>query len=182
MVQCEMCGAETGAPKTIKVEGAELDVCTNCADLGTEVTTSTSGSADTKYSTSSSTGGGTSNTTSSGSASTGSTSRATGSGGSRGDDMFDSLGDLAQDYDDRIRTARESQGLSQQELADELNEKRSLINKLERGEILPDDGVQQKLERYLKIELTGESAETDEWSSEEAEQSFTLGEMAERRE
>jgi len=25
MVQCEMCGAETSSPKTIKVEGAKLE-------------------------------------------------------------------------------------------------------------------------------------------------------------
>ena len=39
MVQCEMCGTETGSPKTVKIEGAELDVCDDCADFGTEVQT-----------------------------------------------------------------------------------------------------------------------------------------------
>ena len=179
MVQCEMCGAETGAPKTIKVEGAELDVCDSCANLGTEVSQPTSGSTSTKYSTSSSPSSSTSSTRSGSTTTTRSSGRST--SGSRDDDMFDSLGEIAQDYDQRIRNARESRNLSQEELAKELNEKRSLINKLERGEILPNDAIQSKLERYLEIDLTESGAETEEWSSEGTDQSFTLGEVAERK-
>lgn len=176
MVQCEMCGAETGAPKTIKVEGAELEVCQNCAGLGTEVAQQpTAESTTTKYST-----GSTSTSTSTARSTT--TSTTGGRSRSRGrDDPFDSLGEIAQDYDDRIRKAREARGMSQEELANELNEKRSLINKLERGEILPNDAIQSKLERYLEIDLTGEAAEADEWSSGDSDRSFTLGEVAERR-
>ncbi|MFB6093331.1 MAG: transcriptional regulator, partial [Halanaeroarchaeum sp.] len=37
MVQCEMCGTEVANPTTIKVEGAELEVCDSCAEFGTEV-------------------------------------------------------------------------------------------------------------------------------------------------
>lgn len=96
--------------------------------------------------------------------------------------MFDSLGEIAQDYHSRIRSAREDCGLSQEELADELNEKRSLISKLERGDILPSDAIQSKLERFFSIDLTSGGEETDDWSSDEGDQSFTLGEMAERRE
>ena len=174
MVQCELCGTETGAPRTIKIEGAELDVCDSCADLGSEVRQSTQQSTTTKYSTDSSPTRSTSTTPSNRSTSGGQRSR-------RDDDVFDSLGDLAQDYDDRIRQAREARGLSQAELADELNEKRSLINKLERGEMLPSDAIQRKLERYLEIDLTGGGVEETDWESEGSSQSFTLGEMAERK-
>ncbi|HOH81416.1 MAG TPA: TIGR00270 family protein, partial [Methanoregulaceae archaeon] len=35
---CEMCGAAIhGPPKTVRIEGAELDVCSQCAKYGTEV-------------------------------------------------------------------------------------------------------------------------------------------------
>lgn len=176
MVQCELCGAETTDPKSIKVEGAELDVCDNCANLGTEISTPEPESTTTKYSTSSSSGA-SSSTSSKPSRSTTSSSRSSG-----GDEIFDSLGELAQDYDARIREARESRGLSQEELAKELNEKRSLISRLERAEVLPSDAVQSKLERYLDIDLNEEAVEPTEWSSEGDGQSFTLGEMAERRE
>lgn len=87
---------------------------------------------------------------------------------------------VASDYDDRIRSAREQRGLSQSELANELNEKRSLIRKLERGDVLPSDDVQGKLERALDISLT-EGGETDdsEWSSDSTG-SMTLGDVVKR--
>jgi putative transcription factor len=51
--------------------------------------------------------------------------------------MFDDMDEVVADYDERIRAARESAGLSQAELGDQLNEKASFIRKLERGESLP---------------------------------------------
>ncbi|NEU59008.1 multiprotein bridging factor aMBF1 [Halorussus sp. MSC15.2] len=175
MVQCEMCGAETGSPKTIKVEGAELDVCDNCSDFGTEVKTQdTSSSTSTKYSTSSSSSG------SSGSSSSSSTSSS--SSQSRRSDMFDDMDEIAQDYDDRIRNARESEGMTQEDLADELNEKASLIRKLERGDVLPSDEVRQKLESELDIRLTaGSSADDEEWSGGSSSGEYTLGDVVKRK-
>ena len=165
MVQCEMCGADVPNPKTVKVEGAELDVCDDCADFGTEVEQQTSSSTSTKYSTSSSSGG------SSGS-----------SGGRRRRDMFDEMDELAGDYDDRIRNAREAEGLSQEELASELNEKASVIRKLERGASLPSDDVREKVEKHLGIVLT-ESGDTsdEEWSSESDSAGLTLGDKVRRK-
>ena len=183
MVQCEMCGAETPSPKTVKVEGAELDVCGDCADFGTEVRTQQTSTTSTKYSTSSSSSGG--GTSSGSTGSTGSTggSRSGGSGGRRpGSDIYDDVEELATDYDDRIRRAREGAGLSQEDLAERLNEKASLIRKLERGEMLPSDAIQSKLERSLDVSLTESGgAEDDEWSSGSSTGEFTLGDVVERK-
>ena len=108
-VQCEMCGTETGSPKTVKIEGAELDVCDDCADFGTEVQT-------------------------------------------------------------------------QEELANQLNEKASLIRKLERGDVLPSDTVQRKLEKALGISLsTGGGGDDSEWSSDSATGGTTLGDVVKRK-
>ncbi len=178
MVQCELCGSETSDPKSIKIEGAELDVCDSCASLGSEVRQPDDDQQRTKYSTD------TSSTNPSRSRSPSTTSPSGGGASSSGepsDDVFDSIGDLAQDYDDRIRLAREERDMSQAELADELNEKASVIRRLERGETLPSDAIQAKLERYLDIDLSGGSVDSSEWSSEEGGQSFTLGELAERK-
>ena len=95
MVQCEMCGTETGSPKTVKIEGAELEVCDDCADFGTEVRTEETSSTSTKYSTSSS-----GSSSSSASSPSGGSSGTTGGGGRR--DMFDEMDEVVQDYDDRI--------------------------------------------------------------------------------
>lgn len=176
MVQCEMCGTETSTPKTVKIEGAELDVCDSCAEFGTEVRTQETSQTSTKYSTSSSSG-------SSDSEASGSGSSGGSSGGSRRRrDMFDEMDEVAADYDQRIREARESAGLSQEDLAGELNEKASLIRKLERGDMLPSDSVQKKLERKLDISLSeGVSDDDTEWEGGSSTGSYTLGDVVTRK-
>jgi putative transcription factor len=173
MVQCEMCGAETSSPTTVEIEGAELDVCDDCADFGTEVEQQSTGEPSTKYSTGSSSG------------SAGDLSSAGDSGGGGGSrrrrDMFDDMDEVVQDYDERIRTARESAGLSQKELAQELNEKASLIRKLERGASLPSDSVQGKLERKLDIMLTEGGVDDTEWEGGASTGEYTLGDVVQRK-
>lgn len=179
MVQCEMCGAETAAPKTIKIEGAELEVCANCADFGTEVQTgAASSSGSTKYST----GGSASSSGATGSA--GSSGSSGGSSSSRPRrDMFDEMEEIVADYDDRIRQGRESAGLSQSELADQLNEKASFIRKLERGESLPNDTIRRKLEKALDVDLVegGGGGGEEEWSGGAGESGMTLGDVVKRK-
>jgi putative transcription factor len=167
-----MCGAERASLTTTKVEGAELELCDDCKEFGTEVRTQSSSSASTKYSTSSS--GSKSSGSSSSGGSTGGTSR-------RRRDMFDDMDEIAGDYDQRIREARESRSLSQEDLANELNEKVSLIRKLERGDILPSDSVRKKLERKLEISLVeGESTDDSEWSGG-GSTTTTLGDVVKRK-
>jgi putative transcription factor len=174
MPQCEMCGAERASLTTAKVEGAELELCDDCADFGTEVKT-TSSSGSTKYSTSSSSG------TSSASSGSSGGSSSSGGGSTRRRDMFDDMDEVATDYDQRIREAREGEGLSQEDLARELNEKASLIRKLERGDVLPSDEVQQKLERRLDISLVEGSGDSDtEWEGSDGT-TTTLGDVVKRK-
>jgi putative transcription factor len=96
--------------------------------------------------------------------------------------MFDEMEEVVQDYDDRIRDARESEGLTQEELADQLNEKASLIRKIERGDVLPSDSIQRKLERGLDIDLSmGGSGDDAEWSGGSATGGTTLGDVVKRK-
>lgn len=179
MVQCEMCGAETARPNTVKIEGAELEVCDECTDFGTEVRTEEPSSTSTKYSTSSS--GSTDTGGTSGGRSGGSGGGA-GSGGGRRRDMFDDIDEIAQDYDQTLRDAREAAGLSQEELAKQLNEKASLIRKLEHGDTLPSDEVQGKLERALDVDLSaGGPAGDTEWEGDASSGETTLGDVVERK-
>jgi len=171
MAQCEMCGTEVASLTTVKVEGAEIEVCDDCTSFGTEVRTESSSSSSTKYSTSSS-----------GSSSGGSGSSGGGSSSKRRRrDMFDQMDEMAQDYDERIRRGRESAGLTQEELANALNEKASLIRKLERGDVLPSDEVQNKLERKLDISLVESAGGDEEWESEGSAGTTTLGDVVRRK-
>jgi putative transcription factor len=96
--------------------------------------------------------------------------------------MFDEMDELAQDYDERVRSGRESQGLSQAELANTLNEKASLIRKIERGDTLPSDEVQAKLEKALDVDLSaGGSTGDTEWESDSSTGEYTLGDVVERK-
>jgi putative transcription factor len=95
--------------------------------------------------------------------------------------MFDNMDEIAADYDNRIRQARESRSLSQEDLADSLNEKASLIRKLERSDILPSDDVREKLERRLDISLVeGTDTDEDEWSGGSST-TTTLGDVVKRK-
>ncbi|MFB6224770.1 MAG: multiprotein bridging factor aMBF1 [Haloarcula sp.] len=175
MVQCEMCGTEVSSPNRVKIEGAELDVCDECTDFGTEVKTEDAqSSTSTKYSTSSS--------SQSSSSSSASSSSAGGESSGRRRDMFDEMDEIAQDYHKRIRKGRESQGLSQEELAKQLNEKASLIRKLEQGNSLPSDDVQKKIESALDITLSaGGSTDETEWSGGSSDGEYTLGDVVKRK-
>ncbi|WP_380676832.1 multiprotein bridging factor aMBF1 [Salinigranum sp. GCM10025319] len=177
MPQCEMCGASKSSLTTVKVEGAELELCDECKDFGTEVRTESSSSSSSKYSTSSSSG------KSSSSSSSSSASSSSSSSTRRRRDMFDTMDEIATDYDQRVREARESRGQSQQELAGDLNEKTSLIRKIERGDVLPSDEVRKKLERELGISLVeGQGSDDDEseWSSGSST-TTTLGDVVKRK-
>lgn len=89
--------------------------------------------------------------------------------------------EIATDYDDRIRQAREEMSLSQEDLAGQLNEKASLIRKLERGDTLPSDSVQKKLEKKLGISLTeGTTDEDADWSGGSST-TTTLGDVVKRK-
>ncbi len=175
MPQCEMCGAKQASLTTTKVEGAELELCSSCTDFGTEVREEPSSSGGSKYSTSSSSG-----TTSSSSSSDSSGSSGSSGGSGRPRDMFDDMDEIATDYDDRIRQARESRDLSQEQLADQLNEKASLIRKLERGDTLPTDEIQQKLERALDVSLAEGEEVDEEWETNDAG-TMTLGDVVKRK-
>jgi len=96
--------------------------------------------------------------------------------------MFDEMDEIAQDFDDQIRKARESEGLSQTELAQQLNEKASLIRKLEQGNSLPSDSVRGKLEKALELDLSaGGTTDDAEWSGGSSEGDYTLGDVVERK-
>ena len=134
-----MCGETIrGAPKLVRVEGAELQVCSKCEKYGTEVqqvrrtdlvrpTVSKAGSA---------------------------RAPAAAPSAYRKRDMFDFIeGDIVDDYHERIKRARLEKGLSQKDLALQMKEKEHLIQKIENHDLIPEENVRKKLEKVLGIRL-----------------------------
>ncbi len=83
---------------------------------------------------------------------------------------------LVEDYAERIRKARESMGLTQDELAKKILEKKTVISKLERGEMHPDEKLIKKLEKTLNIKLK-EKVSTVYRKDEKKAQGLTLGDL-----
>ena len=65
----------------------------------------------------------------------------------------ESLDLIVPDYPDLIKHAREQRKMQQHELAKAINEKESVIHKLEAGSMQPSLALARKLERFFKITL-----------------------------
>lgn len=134
-----MCGAPIkGAPKTIRVEGAELEVCAQCMKYGTEVQQSKRPDMRPRPG-----------------AVTGSQKPVpAGTSQYRRKDLFDYIeGEIVDDYPARIRAARMERNWSQKDLAMEIKEREILIKKIEKGDLIPEDELRKKLEKVLEIRL-----------------------------
>jgi len=139
-MQCEMCGETIrGTAKLVRVEGAELQVCTRCEKFGTEVqqvrrTDLARPSAAAPH--------------------PGRTATAAVPADRRKRDLFDYMeGEIVEDYAALIRKARMEKGLSSKDLAMQIKEREHLIKKIENGELIPEEGVRKKLEKVLEIRL-----------------------------
>jgi putative transcription factor len=62
--------------------------------------------------------------------------------------------ELMLDYPKRIKDAREALGWKQEELASKMGERLSILTKLERGDMRPDDALIHKVEKALGIKIT----------------------------
>lgn len=133
---CELCGREVPKLKMVNVEGSVLKVCFECAKFGKE-------SAPTPVDT-------------------------------EEDEQEDAIArrleirtkrmksrdifaefseELVEDYHRRIQRARNDKGWTQEELGRKLNERKSIIAKLENKSIKPDNKLIRKLEKTLDIVL-----------------------------
>lgn len=165
-MQCEMCGETVrGAPKLVRVEGAELQVCSKCEKFGTEVQQvrrtdilklTTRGPAAKPASPAASAAG----------------------LAWRKRDMFDFMGgEVVEDYAVRIRNARMEKGLSQKDLAMLMKEKEHLIKKIESAGLIPEENVRKKLEKVLEIQLIDAPADSETEKKVPGSLTSTLGDV-----
>ncbi len=163
-MQCEMCGEKIrGAPKLVRVEGAELQVCSRCERFGTEVQQVRR--TDIRVAPKGVPAGRPAPAPPGGMAAR------------HKRDMFDYMeGDVVDDYAVRIRKAREAKGLSQKDLAMQLKEKEHLIRKIENSELIPEEDVRKKLEKALDIRLI-DSPVSEEEKKVPGKMAPTLGDL-----
>ena len=164
-MQCEMCGETIrGTPKLVRVEGAELQVCSRCEKFGTEVQqvrrtdirSPARGPAPKPAST------------------------AAGASAQvwHKRDMFDFMeGEIVEDYAVRIRHARMEKGMSLKDLAMQMKEKEHLIKKIENAELIPEDDVRKKLEKVLDIRLIDAPVSSETEKKVQSRITSTLGDL-----
>ena len=160
---CELCGADVPRLKNVAIDATILSVCTDCSRFGDEVATP---------------------------ALRQSTMppiiaqrlemrqrRMTPR------DVYTQAGELelAEDFPQRIRQAREARGWKQADLGAKINERVSVIAKLESGAISPGDALVRKLERELGIKLK-ERVEPVAAKKPAAGGGVTLGDLIKMRE
>ncbi|MDR1820120.1 MAG: multiprotein bridging factor aMBF1 [Methanobrevibacter sp.] len=69
--------------------------------------------------------------------------------------------ELVEEYNIIIKDKREFQGLSREQLASKINEKASVVGRVESGKMIPDIRLAKKFEKALKITLIEKIAEFD---------------------
>jgi putative transcription factor len=139
-MDCEICGSEIkDNPTRVTVEGTVLDVCSKCAHYGKPqdkwMPVSRKMTPTEKVIVSY----------------------------KPKRDAFDKLDDeINSDYAQIIRKARESRGLTIEDLGAKMMEKATLIRKIERKELIPEDTIRKKLETTLNIKLTEKVSSKDQ--------------------
>lgn len=153
--QCEICGAEiSGAPQRIVIDRSTLDVCKSCARFG---------KPEDKWSPVPK--------------KMVPMERAFTVNRPKPRDHFKDLIELVPDFGRKIREAREGLGLSPEELGERIKEKATLLKKIEREDISPEDEIRKKLEKELKIKLSDQASETRVKSGSSG-RGLTLGDIA----
>ncbi|MCJ7445265.1 MAG: multiprotein bridging factor aMBF1 [Methanotrichaceae archaeon] len=154
--QCEICGAAiSGATQRIVIDGSDLEVCRGCARFGKQ---------DDKWSPVP--------------RKIVPTERSfTVRPKPKLRDHFKDIVELVPDYGRKIRDARESHGLTPDALGIKIKEKATLIKKIEREEITPEDEIRKKLEKELRIKLTEEAGEA-RVKAPSSGKGLTLGDIA----
>lgn len=89
---------------------------------------------------------------------------------------------LINDYGKKVKKAREKKQLSIMELADDLNEKESLLKKIEQQDLKPEKALAQKLEKKFDIELYTVPEAFDQETESGDDRAATLGDVAEVKE
>ncbi|MBX5320860.1 MAG: multiprotein bridging factor aMBF1 [Candidatus Bathyarchaeota archaeon] len=164
-MRCEVCGRKIhGKPIRAMIEGAKLTVCSECSKHGTIIWEEPKTALQQQK------------------PKTAMTMKTTPPKGQIGKPQktVESPLELVVDFDVRIRRAREKLGLSHEDLGRKINEKVSVLKKIEARKIRPDDRLAAKLEHALKIKLLMPALEEKASSAtipESSRRELTLGDL-----
>jgi putative transcription factor len=134
-LRCEVCGRKIhGEPVRSLIEGAKLTVCHECSKHGTIIYEEPKPASTTPKP-------------------KGTRPPLTFVAKKPSPTIVDTSIELVENFGDKIRQAREKIGLSHEDLGKKLNERVSLLRKIETEKMKPDNKLATKLEHVLKIKL-----------------------------
>lgn len=145
MSKCEMCGREDRLRRA-KVEGTELNVCGNCTKYGEVIRTGNYHPSNSKRN------------------------------NFKRKKLVKIEGpeyELVKDYNKIIQKVRQEKGMKQEDFANLINEKLSVLQKWEAGILKIRIGVAKRLERQFKIKLLNLVGNNNSESDEEGEDSLS---------
>ncbi len=153
MPECEKCGKKSGRLTLVEIAGARLYVCGDCERFGKPVLEERPPQTAARPQMSSPR-----------------------PSQPRPDALSNPEMELADDFSTRIQRARERKGWSREELGKRINERVSIISKLENNEWRPTDDLTRKLEKALEIKLK-EAVKDVVPSKSASSQGVTLGDL-----
>jgi putative transcription factor len=130
-----------------KVEGSELKLCMNCAKYGKVISRVFTESHGTPKSQ------------------------------YKKPELPEKLEIVNEDFSEIIKKAREKLGLKQEELAQKIAEKESLIHHIESGQFTPSIDLAKKFEKFLKIKLVEEYKENHDSEKKKNSNEVTIGDF-----
>lgn len=165
---CEMCGKLLEAHEIyrVRVEGSILSLCHSCASCGTILSHPSPPRKKHKEKPRASTV----------------VSEETHVVSSKRKDADESEERIIPDFGKRVHLARERKGLTQHDAALHLNEKESILKKVEAGELTPDFKLAKKLERFFNITLIEEiTIDLHATVTSSSQEELTLGDVVKIR-
>jgi len=151
-MDCEICGESIkGEATTIEIDGTILNVCSKCSKYGKKIYTKKDATSKRPL----------------GQKTTFKTTK----------NVIEIKEEVVSDYNEIIRREREARGWDQKDLAKKINEKESIIKKIEKRDIGLDDTVREKLEKLFKIRLTEPIKDVHTYKGDNVKKDLTLGDV-----
>jgi len=167
MPTCEVCGREVHSVQEVTLEGAKLLTCSRCAKLGQPVRQSQSVQGPMRS-------GPPAHTASEGIRTPAPRRELVRSRGAEREIV------PVENFAALVRKAREQRGLSHKEVARLLNERESVIAKLETGKMTPTTNLARRMERLFKLTLLEEAESLDVYPGKSSS-TTTFGDIVEVR-
>ncbi len=129
-MECEICGKPiSDNPKRTKIDGSVMAVCDECAKFGAIQKEHPKPKFKNK------------------------SKRKQNKSSNKSQRSEEPTEELIENYNEIVRKVRESKNWTREELGQKINEKVSVINRIESGKMVPDTKLVKKLEKTLNIEL-----------------------------